>query len=552
MLREFIREIRRVLVVAGTFSFAINVALLGTALFSLQVFDRVLVTRSVETLLLLALLLLIALLVMFALDYLRARQFTLTGILLDRRMSPPILHRLITDYARSGSQAYIYGMRDLASLRTFLTSHGILAVFDAPWIVIYLAVIFSFSAILGLVALAGAAVLIGLAVLNERAMRGPLESVQRDSRRSSRFIETTMRSAEAVTAMGMEPAVAAKWHGLNDRVLRGQLDTSRFSGGIASLTRFVRQAIQTGMLAVAAYLVVENMVTAGVMIASTILLGRALAPVETIVAGWKNMAEAKGAFERLERLFADGALPARRTELPPPKGSLSAENLVFSFAGSERPILNGVSFVAQPGEILAVIGPSGSGKSSLARILIGVWAPVSGRIRLDGADLQIWDNVHLGQWVGYLPQDVELLDGTVAENIARMAQPDAAAVIAAAQRANVHEMIVGLPKGYDTPIGEGGVLLSGGQRQRVALARAVYGDPKLVVLDEPDANLDAQGEQSLLKTVRGLRDDGVAVIVVTQRKALLSVSDKVLVLQDGRVARFGKIETAPEREAAAG
>jgi PrtD family type I secretion system ABC transporter len=374
-------------------------------------------------------------------------------------------------------------------------------------------------------------------VLNERLTRKPLERSQAEARRAGRFIDMNVRNAEVVNALGMLPAVTKRWSQLNDAALVEQMRASGIGGALTGWTKFARQAIQLAMLAAGAYLVVNQDATAGVMIAGTVLLGRALAPVEALVAGWRNLVEAKNAWRRLHELLAANPPAEPATELPAPQGHVEVEAVAFRLG--EKVILRGISFKLAAGESLGLIGPSASGKSTLARVLVGVWKPASGVVRLDGADVAAWPRERLGPHLGYLPQDVELFAGTVAENIARLGSPDATEVVLAAQRAHVHDLILRLPRGYDTDIGESGQSLSPGQRQRIALARALYGKPKLVVLDEPNANLDHEGEEALLRALETLKAEGATVVVIAHRPSLLRNVDKMLVLNDGAVASFG-------------
>jgi ATP-binding cassette subfamily C exporter for protease/lipase/ATP-binding cassette subfamily C protein EexD len=347
-----------------------------------------------------------------------------------------------------------------------------------------------------------------------------------------------VRNADVVNALGMLHAVTRRWQELNEAALAEQARATRSGAALSGLTKFTRQFIQSAMLALGAYIVIEQQVTAGVMMAATILLGRALAPVEQLVAGWRALVEVRAAWRHLSELFANRPVGEPATALPAPAGGLVAENLVFGVRGAPRPIIRGVSFSLAAGEALGIIGPSASGKSTLARLLTGVWRPASGAVRLDGADVAAWPRESLGPHIGYLPQDVELFPGSVARNIARLDEADDTQVVRAAQRAHVHDLILRLPQGYDTDIGEGGAL-SPGQRQRIALARALYGDPRLVVLDEPNANLDHDGEQALLATLHGLKAEGVTIVLVAHRPSLLGGVDKVLALREGAVEAFG-------------
>jgi len=524
---------------AALFSLAINLLLLAPPLYMLQVFDRVLTSRSAETLLLLSVAALGALGMMAALDAVRARLLAAAGVKLDRMLGPQVVEGLLARRESLSTADYRASLRDVATLRGFLVGNGVLAVFDAPWLPIFLVIIFVFHPLLGFIALGGAVLMVLLAFVNERLLRKPLERAQVQGQHAARFIDASLRNAEVIGALGMLPAVTRRWADLNDAALREQLGSSAVGGRFSALSKLTRQLLQTAMLAAGAYLVIDQHVSAGVMMATTILLGRALAPVEMVVAGWKHLVEARAAWLRLDRLLAADAAQAAATELPPPAGLVEVEKAVFAVKGAERPILRGVSFRIGAGEALGIIGPSASGKSTLARLIVGVWRPVSGTVRLDGADVGAWPRELLGPHIGYLPQDVELFSGTVAENIARLGEADSAAVIRAAQRAQVHEMILRLPKGYDTEIRESGQALSPGQRQRIALARALYGNPRLVVLDEPNANLDQEGEQALLAAMRRLKEEGITVLIIAHRPSLLGGADKLLVLREGAVEIFG-------------
>jgi len=531
--------LRRYFLVAGLFSLTINALLLVPAIYMLQVFDRVLSSRSEETLVMLSLVALVALALMAALDVVRARLLAACGSVLDRRLGPDVLDGLLAQTARLAGAEYLNGLRDVATLRNFLSGPGVIALFDAPWLPLFLGLIYLFHPLLGAVALGGSLVMLALAALNERLTRAPLEQVLAAGRRSGRFVDAATANAEAVSALGMQRAVARRWEALNEAALAEQSRASARGSAFAGLSKFARQLIQMAMLGTGAWLVIDQHVSSGVMIATTIILGRALAPVEMLVAGWRSLVEVRAAARRLRQLLA--AAPAARggTALPAPRGELAVERVVYGFPGAERPALRGVSFALQPGESLGIIGPTAAGKSTLARVAIGVWKPVSGAVRLDGADVAAWDREDLGRHVGYVPQAVGLFGGTVAENIARLGAPDDAAVVRAAQRAHAHEMILRLPKGYDTAVGDTGAALSPGQRQRVALARALYGDPRLVVLDEPNANLDAEGEEALVRTLQALREQRVTVLVVAHRPSLLGGVDKLLVLKEGQVELFG-------------
>lgn len=538
-MREFALRFRPFFVYAGVFSLVINVLMLAPALFMIQVFDRVVTSRSVETLVMLGLVTVVALLFIGFLDVIRSRLLAGMGISMEKLLGPRILGDIVKRASVPGAADAIHGLRDVSILRAFLTGPGIVALFDAPWVPIYVLIIFLFHPLLGVIAALGAALMLLLAYLNERLTREALGEMQTASRIAGRFADQTLRNAEVVGAMGMVENLVRAWQSLSGGALALQFRTSSASSVLSSMSRFLRQFLQIAMLFAGAWLVIAHTSTTGVMIAATILLARALAPVETAIAGWKTLVDARSAYARLDQVLESEPKESAQTALEPPKGMISVERVIFGFRGQDQPVIKGASFRVEPGEVLAIVGPSAAGKSTLARLLVGMWKPQSGVVRIDGADIAFWPREMLGPYVGYLPQDVELFAGTVSQNIARLGDLDSAAVIKATQRANAHDMILRLQQGYDTPIGEGGAALSAGQRQRVALARALYRDPRLLVLDEPNSNLDADGEAALSEALRSLKADGVTMIVVTHRPALLAVVDKVLLLRSGIVEKFG-------------
>jgi PrtD family type I secretion system ABC transporter len=540
-MREFVAQFRAYFLAAAFFSLVINVLMLAPALFMLQVFDRVVSSRSTETLVMLFLLTLFALLCMAYLDAIRARLLARAAIRLEKLLGPRVLASMLRQSAHANRTLSLHGLRDVNALRSFLTGPGIIAIFDAPWVPLFIAIIFLFHPLLGAVALGGALLLLALTVLNEKLSRRSLEAMQTDARAAGRFVDQSLGNAEVVGALGMVGNVTQDWREKSDKVLQSQYEANQIGSFLASTTRFLRQMLQVVMLAAGAWLTIEQHATTGVMIAATIILGRALAPVEALIAGWKSLVEARGAYDRLAKVIASESGAPDPMTLPPPKGALAVDNLVFGFRGQDLPIIRRVSFELAPGTSLAIVGPSAAGKSTLARLLVGVWHPTSGAVRLDGADIRSWPRERLGPYIGYLPQNVEIFGGTVSQNIARMGEVDSEEVIKAATRANAHEMILALPQGYDTPVGEGGTLLSAGQRQRLALARALYGNPALVVLDEPNSNLDTAGEAALADAMRQLKAAGATLVVITHRLPLLSVVDKVMVLMHGAVEKFGTL-----------
>jgi PrtD family type I secretion system ABC transporter len=544
------RLLRRPLLAVGGFSFVMNLLLLAPALFMLQVFDRVLSSGSSETLLVLLGGVVIALLLSLALDHVRSRLQGVIGTLLGEALLPDVARRVLARAASLAQRGSGEALRDVATLRGLFSAQALVALFDAPWVFVYVAVIWFAHPALGIAAAAAAVVMLGLAVLNDRVTRGAIESLQREAGGVQRFLETSMANAEAAQVMGMGPALLARWERLNGPVLELQRSAAGRSVALAAVTRTMRQAVQVLILALGAYLVITQAATPGVMIATTILLGRALAPVEQVVGSWKTFVEGRLAYRRLSELLA-GDAGGEGMRLPAPSGALDASGVILRAPGSERLLLSGVSLNLAPGESLVVIGPSGAGKSTLVRVLAGLWPPTSGVVRLDGADVMQWPRETLGPYIGYVPQDVQLFPGTVAENIARLGEVDADAVVAAATLAGVHEMILGLPAGYDTRLEPGGTLLSPGQRQRIALARALYGSPRVLLLDEPNANLDGAGEQALGQALAALRGR-MTVVMVTHRTTLVQHADKMLLLEGGRVRQFGPVADVMQSMKAAG
>ena len=531
--------LRRPLFFAAGFSFFVNLLLLAPALFMLQLFDRVLVSQSSETLLVLLLGMAVALGLMLVLDYLRARLQGVAGNLLAESLAPAVA-RITLARSAPGALAPGEGLRDVAALRNLFSAQGLLALFDTPWVVVYVAVIALAHPMLGVAAALAALGMLGLALLNDRLTRRDIEALQQDAAQATRFLEASLHNAEVVHSLGMAEALIARWRGLNARVTARQGPTARRAVAMAALTRTTRQSVQVLLQALGAWLVISGEATPGVMVATTILLGRALAPVEQVVGSWRVLAEGRLALRRLRELFGAAEATTERMPLPAPSGRLRADGLAYRPPGSERVVLAGVSLALEPGEALAVVGASGAGKSTLLRLLTGACRPSAGTVRLDDADLAQWPRESLGPWLGYLPQDVELFVGSVAENIARLGPVDAEQVVRAARRAGVHELILALPEGYDTPVDPRGALLSPGQRQRIALARALYGEPRLLVLDEPNSNLDGAGELALAEALAALRGE-VTVVVVTHRSSLVQQMDRLLVLEAGRVQQLGTV-----------
>ena len=507
----FASRLRPFVLLAGVASLLLNVAMLVPAIYMTQVFDRVFASRSFETLVMLSALAALALALMYAMDALRARTLALAGRALEERLAPVALADALHDAARPGAgPANTEALRDVARLRSFLAGPAVQSLMDAPWLPVYLLVITLMHPLLGAVATAGALLLGGLGVLTERLTRTPQERLLKSARVASRRAEALTRNAEVIFGMGMGRSAVAAWGKDQDGMLQAQAQLAARSVRLAALARMLRQGLQVLMLAVGAWLVIGAGASPGVMVATTILLGRALQPVELLISGWKHQLDARSAWRRLNERRSSSS-DETPLSLPAPHGRLDVERVVFGHEASRPALIKGAQFSLAAGESLGLMGASASGKTTLARLLLGIWRPQAGTVRLDGADIAQWSRDALGAHVGYLPQDVELFAGTAAENIARLGPVDNERVIEAARLAHAHEMILRLPQGYDTPIGDGGSRLSGGQRQRIALARALYGNPKLVILDEPNANLDSEGDEALraaLAGAEGARHDG--------------------------------------------
>lgn len=524
----------------GIFSLFCNIAMLVVPLYMLQIYDRVLTSGSKDTLLLLTALALGLLLLNALLELSRARMLVRIGAKLDSKLSARLFAASFGARLSGSENTPSEPLRDFEKYRTFLTGPGIIALFDAPWTPIYLGIIFVLHPILGGVALSGAVVIGMLALLSEFYIRGAMSQAGTASRNSTQFTEVVGRNVEAVHAMGMLGALTHRWLRAHDHGVAWQAIASDRMAVLQAIAKFVRMALQIAILGIGAWLALEHQLSAGSIVAGSIIMGRALAPVETMIGQWRSLVAARQARRRLKEVFALSDTDEQdRTQLPAPGGHVRAEHASLRHGESREPVLANVTFELLAGEVLGIIGPSGAGKSTLARLIVGLREPTVGNIRLDGADVATWPKKYLGNFVGYLPQDVELLSGTIAANISRFGDRDSKKIVEAAKRANAHDMILALPDGYETRIGEGGRLLSGGQRQRIALARALYGDTRLIVLDEPNANLDGEGEGALRQTLIGLRGEGRTVIVITHKPALLGVVDKILMLRDGTVGIFG-------------
>lgn len=524
----------------GFFSFFVNLLMLVPSFYMLQVYDRAVGSASESTLLMLTLIMLLLMGTLGALEWVRSRIMVRISTRLETLLGKRLFDASFRQALDSGGMnASAQPLSDLSSLRQFLTGNGLFAFFDTPWIPIYLAVMFIFHPWYGWMGVISALLLGLLAWLNERMTKAPLHNANREHMAATAFTNKSLRNAEVVESMGMLSDLRQRWSARVHKVLSLQSVASDRAGAISSVSRTFRQIVQSLVLGLGAYLTIKHEISSGLMIAGSILLGRALAPIDQLIGVWKGFVGARGQYARLHELLEKIAAEPARMSLPAPQGAISVEGLSVGAPGTRTPLVRNLSFKVAAGETVGIIGPSGAGKSTLARALLGIWPSLAGTVRLDGADISQWRRDELGPFLGYLPQDIELFEGTISENIARFAQVDAAAVVAAARMAGVHEMILQLPQGYDTLIGANGGGLSGGQRQRVGLARALYRAPRLVVLDEPNSNLDETGERLLAEALLKLKQSGATVFVITHRSGVLAAVDRLLVLNQGELSLYG-------------
>jgi ATP-binding cassette, subfamily C, type I secretion system permease/ATPase len=521
------------------FSFFINLLAFVGPLYMLQIYDRVITSRNPTTLFVLTLIAAFLLIVYALLEKIRSAILVRLGILFSTLARSRLFDAVLRGNLLQPGRGHTQALRDLDTIREFLTGSGLISFCDAPWVPIFVIGCFLLHPWYGYIASGGAILIFCSAIANEFLTRKQLKASSTHAIVANSYASATFRNAEVLYAMGMLSGLRDRWLIRQDEGLQMQAAASDRAGHLIAASKFIRAFLQIAILGTGAYLSIKQESTPGAMIAASIIMGRALAPVEIAVANWKGFVAARSAYERIMNLFNILPEEAERMPLPPPQGHLSVEGVVAVPPGAKEPVLRGVSFALKPGEVLGVLGPSAAGKSSLARVMVGVWPPSIGKVRVDGAELSHWSPERLGQHIGYLPQDVELFSGTIAENIARFRDPDEEKIIAAARMAGVHDMIQGMPAGYNTQIGEGGLALSGGQRQRIGLARALYDKPAYVILDEPNASLDADGEAALLSAIQQLRQDGCTVVLITHKTNILATVDKILVMAHGQVAGFG-------------
>ena len=533
--------LKPVILKAIGFSTLISLLALMPTVYMLEVYDRVVNSRSGMTLLMLTVLIVLAYAVMELLEKIRGALMRAAGVQVDEALSKRVYDAMFLGFLKRQVGGSTQVLNDLKLVREFLANPALMALFEAPVALVALALIFAISPVLGWASVLGAIAQIGVAFMNERATRKPLNEANRSAVGAQQFAEASLRNAHVMESMGMLDAVHGRWQKRQQEFVAYQATASEGAGLWTAMSKAVQQVMSSLLLGLGAWLLLKNMLNGGesMMIIGSVLGGRVLAPLSQIVAQWNSVVNVRAAWSRLDNLLANVPVKPEAMPLPAPKGMLTVEGLMAGAPGQQVPIVRGVQFALSPGEVLAVVGPSASGKTTLARLLVGLWPAMSGKVRLDGADVYTWEKTELGPYLGYLPQGVELLDGTLAENIARFGEVDMAQVEAAARLVGVHELIMSLPEGYNSPVGRDGAMLSGGQRQRVGLARALYGKPVFVVLDEPNSSLDEAGDAALANAIATLKQLGTTFVVMTHRTSVLGVADKMLIMREGAQQAFG-------------
>lgn len=541
-LKNALKGTRPAFIMLLFFGSVINMLMLAPAIYMLQVYDRVLASQNTTTLLMLTLLIVGLYIVIGMIEFARSSVMTRLGNRLDVKLNQLVFNAAFKRKIATGDNNPAQALNDLAQVRQVLSGNSLFALLDIPWTPFYLFVAFLVHPLLGYLSLGGVVILFVLTLLTELSTKTPIQQANVLSIGNTTRLNKQLQNADAIEAMGMLTALKQHWLEAHSKVMILQTHIADKSAVYSSLSRFVRVLLQSVSLGVGALLVIAGEITPGLMIAASIILGRVLSPVEQVIGSWKQFVQFRSAWQQLTKLLQEYPAAKENMDLPAPKGVISVEGVFAAPPGQKAATLRNISFQLDQGEVLGIIGPSASGKSSLAKLLVGVWQPLGGKVRIDGADICQWDKTQLGPSIGYLPQDVELFDGSIAQNIARFGPTDSQLIVAAAQLAGVHEMILRLPQGYDTPLGANGYQLSGGQRQRVGLARAVYNHPAFIVLDEPNANLDDAGEMALIKAITALRDQGQTVALISHRPTLLGVVNKVLLIHEGAMQAFGPRE----------
>lgn len=540
-LEAALKDVKSYFIYAAIFSAAVNTLMLVPVIYMLQVYDRVMSSGSLSTLTMLTILMVALLCAMGGFEWVRSMILISASNRIEKNLRKRVSDasfKLALMNGGGGNSAL--AVSDLTNLRQFLTGNGLFAFFDAPWFPIYVAIMFMFHTWFGVSAILAGLVMVALAFVNEKATSARLKEANSFNAKVSTQLTGSLRNAEVIAAMGMADNIRQRREVNSDKVLVLQTEASRKAGVITNVTKSFRMIVQSLLLGLGALLALQQEISPGMVIAGSLLLGRALAPIDLLVGTWKGFSIARAQYDRLGELLEQVPATSATMSLPPPQGKLTAEQVIVVPPGSKLAVVKGVSLELDVGEVLGIVGPSASGKSSLARALLGIWPAHSGKVRLDGADIASWDRTELGPYIGYLPQDIELFDGSISENICRFGETDPEKIVAAAKLAGVHELILHLPQGYDTIIGGVGGVLSGGQRQRVGLARAVYGQPRFMVLDEPNSNLDDQGERELVEAILRIKDQGCTIVVISHRVMVLQAADKILTMKEGIPISFGE------------
>ena len=556
-LKKSLLSAKKSFIMVGLFSMFINILMLVPPLYMLQLYDRVLGSRSQDTLIMLTLIVVVLFITMGLLEVVRSRVLVRVGNKLDSMLSQRIFDSLFELERKAPGRSSSMPLNDLTQVRQFMTGNGLFAFFDAPWMPIYIIVLFIFHPAFGFFAIFAAIVLVGITIANEYSTKDKLAEANNLSRASTIYVDSNIRNAEVVNAMGMRNNISKVWADKYFGFLNAQNIASDSAGVWSNLSKSLRVMFQSLILGLGAYLAINMEVTPGMMIAASIIMGRALAPLDLIIGSWKGFSSARSSYERIEGLLNDFPKDKEYMQLPAPKGEITLENVVVIPPSGTVPSLKGISMKIEKGDVVGIIGPSAAGKSSLARVMLGLWPLSNGVARIDKADISQWDREDLGKYVGYLPQDIELFEGTVSQNIARFGEVEPEKVVEAASKAGVHEMILKLNEGYDTKIGPGGASLSGGQRQRIGLARALYNNPVFVVLDEPNSNLDDVGEAALVEAIKSLRAAGTTVVIITHRTNVLQATNKLALINNGVLELYGNTNDvlnaiAQKQQAAAG
>ncbi len=538
-LAETLLSVKRYFIFAGVFSIAVNLLMLVPIIYMMQVYDRVIGSGSLSTLAMLTLIIVFLLIGMGGFEWVRSMILINASNRIELGLRERVYDAMFRRAMNNSGARNDTALRDLTGLRQFMTGNGLFAFFDAPWFPIYIGIMFLFHPWFGIAAIIAGIIMVALAVTNEKVTNKRLKDANSQANLVNYQVVSNLRNAEVIAAMGMIGDVRRSQQQRSNNVLGLQTDASKAGSAISASTKTFRITAQSLILGLGALLALRGQISPGMMIAGSLLLGRALAPIDLLVSTWKGFSVARAQYERLGELLEAVPENPETMSLPAPKGHLTVEQAVVTPPGARSPVIKGVSLELNPGETLGIVGPSASGKSSLARAILGIWPTISGRVRLDGADVAAWDRTELGPHIGYLPQDIELFDGSISENICRFGEVDSEKIVQAARLAGVHDLILRLPDGYDTVIGGSGGVLSGGQRQRIGLARALYGDPRLLVLDEPNSNLDDQGEKELVEALRRAKANGCTIVVITHRTMVLQCVDKILVLREGLVFAYG-------------